>query len=95
MLLKKEEYLIFYFQKLRIKLYEAFACGTAVTIGPINKLCYNFKEYKIPIVKELNAGKLSSELSNAIFNIQVIFKYIYQIFNIKYGKIDHPWSVVV
>ena len=45
---------------------EAFATGTAVIISSINKIFYEGENYKIPIIEDLGAGKLSSELYNEI-----------------------------
>jgi len=51
------------------RMYEAFGTGTAVTISPINMIGFKGKDYQIPIDKELNAGKLSSETYNDIIDI--------------------------
>jgi len=50
-------------------LYEAFSVGTAVTVGPVSSFCYNYHDYKIPLIPELNAGKLTKEISDSIMGI--------------------------
>jgi hypothetical protein len=48
---------------------EAFATGTAVVISPINRIFFEGNNYKIPIIEEIGAGKLSNELFNELLDI--------------------------
>lgn len=59
-----------------------FSCGTAVTIGPINRFRYKDTDYDVPIDEALGAGKLAKQLSDRLTAIQT-------------GVIDHPWSKVI
>ena len=63
------------------RMVEAFGCGTAVVVSPIELINYNGKELKIPL--ELgNVGKTAQRLWDEITGIQL-------------GKIEHEWSVKV
>lgn len=53
------------------RVLEAFGCGTAVTVGPVNCLHYDGKDYEIPIVKDLQAGELTKELHDTLRSIMV------------------------
>jgi len=64
------------------RVIEAFGAGTAATVSPIRLIHYEGKDYDIPIVPEIGAGKLAKEMNDILTNIQ-------------YGIVDHPWSVVV
>ena len=41
---------------------EIFACGTAVTVGSINKINYQDKDYEIPVDENIGAGPLAKNL---------------------------------
>ena len=43
---------------------EMFTCGTAVTIGPVNRFRYKEQDYHVPIVESQGAGDLAKELSD-------------------------------
>lgn len=60
---------------------EAFGAGTAVVISPVRGIMYQGEEITIP-VGEGQGGDLSLRLWKALYNIQ-------------YGKVDHPWSVAL
>jgi len=64
------------------RLYEAFGAGTAAVVSPIRSIFVDGTDYQVPLVESIGAGKLSKEFNDALFNIQ-------------YGKVEHPWSVVV
>lgn len=51
------------------RLIEAFGCGTAVIVCPIELICYNGKDYKIPINPKHNAGDLTKEILEFIEGI--------------------------
>lgn len=55
----------------KIKVYEMFTSGTAVTVGPIQAFYYENNEYSVPIDPEINSGKLAKELCDKLFAIMV------------------------
>lgn len=46
-----------------------FTCGTAVTIGPVNRFRYKDEDYKVPIVENQGAGDLAKELCDKLNQI--------------------------
>jgi branched-chain amino acid aminotransferase len=62
------------------RLVEAFGAGTAVVISPVRSIIYEDKEIKVPTGDA--AGPVASRLWKTLYDIQ-------------YGKVAHPWSVVV
>jgi len=50
-------------------LKEIFTCGTAVTIGPVNRFNYKNVDYEVPIDKEIGGGKLSKKLNDKLNQI--------------------------
>jgi len=64
------------------RLYEAFGAGTAATVSPIKSIFYDNVDYQVPIDEKVKAGKLAKQFNDMLLDIQ-------------YGKVDHPWSVVV
>jgi branched-chain amino acid aminotransferase len=67
------------------RMIEAFGAGTAAIVAPVKGFHYNGVDYDIPLDKEnptAKAGKLTQRLCDTIMDIQ-------------YGKVEHPWSVVV
>jgi len=63
------------------RMVEAFGCGTAVVVSPIELINYNGKDLQIPL--ELgNVGKTAQRLWDEITGIQL-------------GRIEHEWSVKV
>jgi len=62
------------------RLVEAFGAGTAVVISPVRGIMYNGKEIKVPTGD--NAGPIASRMWKTLYDIQ-------------YGKVSHPWSIVV
>jgi branched-chain amino acid aminotransferase len=64
---------------------EAFGAGTAAIVSPVNGIHYNGKDIPIPLDPSnpsAQAGKLAKRLAETIMDIQ-------------YGKVEHPWSVIV
>ena len=64
---------------------ESFGAGTAAIVSPVEGFKFQDTEYKIPLDKDdasKKAGPLTQRLADTLQGIQ-------------YGKIDHPWSVVV
>jgi branched-chain amino acid aminotransferase len=59
---------------------EAFGAGTAVVISPVQSIFYNGKDIIIPTGDD--AGPIALKLWRSLYDIQ-------------YGKVEHPWSVVV
>jgi len=67
------------------RLLESFGAGTAAIISPVKLINYKGKDYKIPLdPKNPNdsAGPLAKKLFKSITDIQ-------------YGRVSHPWSIVV
>lgn len=60
---------------------ECFGAGTACIVSPVKGIGYMGKDYEIPLALG-NAGKLTQRLADTIMDIQ-------------YGKVEHPWSVVI
>jgi len=65
------------------RLLEAFGCGTACIISPIQTISFQGKDYDIPLGSEPNAlaGPLAAKLNEAILSIQ-------------YGETPSEWSVL-
>ncbi|CCI10857.1 unnamed protein product [Albugo candida] len=65
------------------RLFEAFGSGTAAIITPISVIHYKGEDLYIPLNgKDGQAGKLAERLWKQIIDIQ-------------YGRVTHPWSIVV
>jgi len=67
------------------RMIEAFGTGTAAIVSPVKALGFMGVDYDIPLDKEdptAKAGKLTRRIMSAITDIQ-------------YGRVPHPWSVVV
>ena len=64
------------------RLKEIFTCGTAVTVASVDRIHIKGSDYEVPINKNLGAGELAYDLYK-------------QLFDIYYGKVEHPWSVIV
>jgi branched-chain amino acid aminotransferase len=65
---------------LFVQLLEVFGAGTAVVISPVKGIVYKDEEIKVPTAE--TAGPLANAVWKSLYDIQ-------------YGKIDHPWSVVI
>lgn len=61
-------------------LVEAFGAGTAVVISPVKSIVYQGKEIKVPTGEK--AGSMAEKLWKDLTDIQ-------------YGRVEHPWSVLV
>lgn len=64
---------------------ESFGSGTAAIVSPVKKIHYEGRDISIPlnpIDPHSQAGLLTQRLAHTIMDIQ-------------YGKIVHPWSVIV
>lgn len=68
------------------RMIEAFGCGTAVIVAPVEAIGYNGKDYSIPLDpsnSENKAGPLTHRIYKAITDIQ-------------YGRLEHEgWSIVL
>ena len=67
------------------RLIEAFGAGTAAIVSPVEGIHFENKEHKVPLDRDdpnAKAGKLAVRIMKTIMGIQ-------------YGKIDHPWSMVI
>eukprot|EP00474_Spongospora_subterranea_P005765 CRZ06223.1 hypothetical protein [Spongospora subterranea] len=67
------------------RLLEAFGSGTAAIVSPIKNIHFKGTDYPVPLDSknpEGQAGALTQRISNTILDIQ-------------YGKVQHPWSVIV
>jgi len=67
------------------RLLESFGAGTAAIVSPVEGFEFGNKYYKVPLDMSdsaKQAGPLTARLADTIMGIQ-------------YGKIPHPWSVVV
>lgn len=64
------------------RMIEAFGSGTAAIVSPVESIHFKGRDLSIPICKETQAGKLTRRLAKSIMDIQ-------------YGKVEHPWSVVI
>jgi len=62
------------------RLLEVFGCGTAAVVAPVKQIGYLGKEIHIPTGEDI--GPVAERLWNAITAIQ-------------YGKVDHPWGMVI
>jgi branched-chain amino acid aminotransferase len=62
------------------RLLEAFGAGTAAVISPVRGIIYQDKEIIVPTGDKI--GPIAQKLWDSLMAIQ-------------YGKIDHPWSVIV
>ena len=65
----------------RDEVHEVFGTGTAAVIQPIGFIKYREKTYEVP-KSAFEPGSFQLRLTNELYGIQ-------------YGKIPHPWSVVV
>ena len=65
----------------RDEIHEVFGTGTAAVIQPIGFIKYREKTYEVP-KSAFEPGSFQLRLTNELYGIQ-------------YGKIPHPWSVVV
>jgi len=66
------------------RVYEAFGCGTAAVVSPVNTICYESKDYTVPVEKEHDAGALALRMWKRLTDIQ-------------YGRAEGPpgWSVII
>jgi len=65
------------------RMVEAFGAGTAAIVSPVKAFAFEGREYAVPLAgKDGKAGKLTERLSETLMGIQ-------------YGRIPHPWSVIV
>lgn len=55
-------------------------CGTAAIISPVKSILYNGHEIQVPTGDKV--GPVATKMWDAITGIQ-------------YGKVEHPWSVVL
>jgi branched-chain amino acid aminotransferase len=62
------------------QLLEMFGAGTAAVVSPVGSIVYKDSEV-VPVVSK-EAGPLAMRVYKSLLDIQ-------------YGKVDHPWSVVV
>lgn len=62
------------------RLLEAFGAGTAAVIAPVNEISYKGQDIKFPTGDEI--GPVGQRMWNEILDIQ-------------YGRVEHPWSVVI
>lgn len=63
-----------------LQLLELFGAGTACVVSPIERISYLGSDLHIPTMEQ--EKPIFIELKNALNDIQ-------------YGKIDHPWAVVI
>lgn len=63
------------------RIIEAFGCGTAAVLSPIEQVRYNGQDLNFPLAKG-TSGELCQRLWDEITGIQ-------------YGKIEHPWSIKI
>lgn len=67
------------------RLLEAFGAGTAAVVSPIKALSFEGEELKVPLDPKdpsAGAGPMAKRFWNELTSIQ-------------YGKVDHPWSVII
>ncbi|XXQ33839.1 Branched-chain-amino-acid transaminase [Plasmodiophora brassicae] len=86
------------------RMIEAFGSGTAAIVSPVKSVHFQGKDYPIPLdPKDPNgqAGALTQRISRTIMDIQVgrVLR-VHTAFDTEpctsqYGKVDHPWSVIV
>lgn len=62
------------------RLLEVLGCGTAAIISPVKSILYNGHEIQVPTGDKV--GPVATKMWDAITGIQ-------------YGKVEHPWSVVL
>eukprot|EP00595_Chromulina_sp_UTEXLB2642_P002425 CAMPEP_0196761594 /NCGR_PEP_ID=MMETSP1095-20130614/899_1 /TAXON_ID=96789 ORGANISM="Chromulina nebulosa, Strain UTEXLB2642" /NCGR_SAMPLE_ID=MMETSP1095 /ASSEMBLY_ACC=CAM_ASM_000446 /LENGTH=74 /DNA_ID=CAMNT_0042111373 /DNA_START=823 /DNA_END=1047 /DNA_ORIENTATION=- len=62
------------------RLLEVFGCGTAVVISPVEAIHYNDEDINVPTGDDV--GPIAYKLWKTLYDIQ-------------YGKVEHPWSVRV
>ncbi|CAM9271524.1 unnamed protein product [Heterosigma akashiwo] len=62
------------------RLLEVFGCGTAAVIAPVKQIGYRGKEVHVPTADAI--GPVAERLWGAITDIQ-------------YGRVKHPWGVVI
>ena len=59
---------------------ESFGVGTAAVISPVKSILYNDLDMKLPSGD--NAGPVAQKMWDTLYDIQ-------------YGKVDHPWSIIL
>ncbi|KAF0698293.1 Aste57867_11086 [Aphanomyces stellatus] len=65
------------------RLLEIFGSGTAAIISPVGLINYNGKDINVPLdAPDGKSGKIAKRLWKEITDIQ-------------YGRVEHPWSVVI
>lgn len=64
------------------RLQEAFGAGTAAVVSPIKLINYKDVDYNLPVDEAKGAGPLTKRVWDTLSDIQ-------------YGKVEHPWSVVI
>lgn len=67
------------------RMIEAFGSGTAAIVAPVNGIHYDDQDFDIPLDltdPAAKAGPLTQKICDTLQSIQ-------------YGKLSHPWSVVV
>lgn len=62
------------------RLLEAFGAGTAAVIAPVKSVLFKGEELKLPTGNEV--GPVAQRMWRTICDIQ-------------YGRVEHPWSVVL
>ncbi len=61
------------------RMLEAFGCGTAAVVTPVDCIGYNGWDYHIPCGEDGKIGDMAKMFWQILTGIQ-------------YGKIEHPWS---
>jgi branched-chain amino acid aminotransferase len=64
------------------RLIEAFGCGTAAVVSPIESVTFRDKVISFPLGPMGKAGELTQRLSDTLTSIQ-------------YGEVPHEWSVAI
>ena len=69
------------------RVVEAFGCGTAAVVSPIEAISYQGKNYDVPLDRD-NADAVAGKLTQRVWD---------EITGIQVGKVEGPpgWSVVV
>ena len=64
------------------RVLEAWGAGTAAVVAPVRALHYAGTDFAVPVDAALGAGPVAARLWKELLDIQ-------------YGRVEHPWSVVV
>jgi len=62
------------------RLLEAFGAGTAAVVSPVNGIVYRGKEVAVP------TGDAAGPVATRVWR---------ELLDIQYGRVAHPWSVLV